>query len=139
MEASADITSTKSAVTRRRRTQTDHGALQNGGSRQKISNYWSGTFQKWFHGGPKKDAKCQELSNKKKRRTFWCNKMQFFENLLVWFWKWFYLVKRLCLFFFYMFQLFVYNPQLLVFVPHIDIISTLCILQVVVCGLPQCR
>ena len=75
----------------------------------------------------------------RKRRTFWCNKMQFFENLPVWFWKWFYLVKRLCLFFFYRFQLFVYNPQLLVFVPHIDIISTLCILQVVVCGLPQCR
>ena len=75
----------------------DHGALQNGGSRQKISNYWSGTFQKWFHGGPKKDAKCQELSNKKKR-TFWCNKMQFFENLPVWFWKWFYLVKRLFFF-----------------------------------------
>ena len=34
----------------------------------------------------------------RKRRTFWCNKMQFFENLPVWFWKWFYLVKRLFFF-----------------------------------------
>ena len=40
----------------------------------------------------------------RKRRTFWCNKMQFFENLPVWFWKWFYLVKRL-FFFFYRFFL----------------------------------